>query len=103
MILLLVSLIAITIISIYLTHNYNDFFNFVGVLGTVSGMVGLVIYAVLTLSYTGAKYQANIINKEYGTNYTQKDVFYASSVIDTIQELKRNRVELNGNLLGKDK
>lgn len=103
MILLLISLVAITIINIYFSHSYNDFLSFVGVMGAALGMLGLIVYSVLINNYISAGYQANIINKEYGTNYTQKDVFYASNVIDTIQELKRSRIELKSNLLEQTK
>ena len=41
-----------------------------------------------------------IINSERGTNYTREDVLYASNVIDTIHQINRKRVEINGNVMG---
>ena len=43
--------------------------------------------------------KARIINREYHTNYTQAEVFWASNVINTIRELDRKRIELNGDLM----
>lgn len=73
------------------------------IMGFVSVLAGLVItimLAVMCWSWQGSKYKADIINREYGTQYTQAEIFYASSVIDTIRELNRKRIEVNGNILG---
>ena len=67
------------------------------------GMLGLIACGVASYFYVGAQYQANIINREYGTNYTREDVFYASNVIDRIRELDRKRIELNGDILSGEK
>lgn len=71
----------------------------VGFLSGVLSFFGVIAYGVMVVSWIGAKHQADIINREYGTNYTQAEVFYASNVIDTVRELDRKRVELNGNLI----
>ena len=104
MILLLLALISIVALSMYginkeLKWGYGFVSGYICPLFVTVGFVGLVIYAILVLSYVGAEHKANILNKEYGTNYTQTEVFYASSVIDTIRELDRKRIELNGDLL----
>ena len=39
------------------------------------------------------------VNREYGTNYTREEIFFAADVIDTIREIDRKRVEVNGDLL----
>lgn len=67
------------------------------ILGLVS-LCALVIYGIFFVSWIGAEYKANIINREYGTHYTRAEVFYASDVIDTIRELDRKRIELNVDL-----
>jgi hypothetical protein len=77
----------------------QTFVGFIGVLLAIASAFGLVVYAFLVLQWIGAKHQADIINREYGTHYTQAEVFYASNVIDTVRELDRKRVELNGDLL----
>lgn len=58
-----------------------------------------VAYAILGVKYVAAGYKADIINREFHTNYTQAEVFFASDVIDTIRELDRKRIELNGSLM----
>ena len=68
-----------------------------GVLALIGG-IGLVAIIIMAVDYHGAKVKAKLINREYGTDYTQEEVFYASSVINTIRELDRKRVEINGNL-----
>lgn len=67
-----------------------------GVLATLAGLIGCVMTAFLALQYTGAQHKADIINREYGTSYTQAEVFYASDVINIVRELDRKRYEING-------
>lgn len=62
-------------------------------------MIGLLIYAALVFDWIASEYKVGIINREYATDYTREEVFYASSVIETIRELNRSRYELNGDLL----
>ena len=59
----------------------------------------MIIYCTLIFEYIGADHKARIMNREYGTSYTQQEVFYASSVIDTVRELDRKRMEINGDIL----
>lgn len=69
---------------------------FIGVIATIISLIGCVVFAFLSLQYTGAQHKADIINREYGTNYTQAEVFYASDVINIVRELDRKRYEING-------
>jgi hypothetical protein len=91
------------VLSIFLVQwgdrNMNIFTAVAGMLGCISVLLASAFYAYAAYSWVGAEYQASIINREYGTNYTQAEVFYASSVIDTVRELDRKRVELNGDLI----
>lgn len=64
-------------------------------LGIGSGF-GALAYALIVWGWIAADHQAQIINREYGKNYTQAEVFYASSVIDTVRQLDRKRYEING-------
>lgn len=50
---------------------------------------------VVAVCWFSAGYEAQILNREYGTNYTQAEVFYASDVIETIRHLDRKRYEVN--------
>jgi len=85
--------------------NYSDAYSFFGFISTILGVVsGLgsfliaVFLAVVSYNWHAAEYQANIINREYSTNYTQEEIFYASNVIETIREIQRNRNEVTLNL-----
>lgn len=74
----------------------------------ITGLVGLtllvlfgvsfVIFVGLSYDYVAAEYKTNIINKEFGTSYTQQEVFWAEDVIEEVRQLKRERMEVNGDL-----
>jgi hypothetical protein len=68
-------------------------------LAGVGGLFSLVFCAGLSVSWVASDHKARILNNEYGTSYTQEDVFYASDVIDTIRNLDRKRIEINGDLM----
>ena len=68
------------------------------VLGVGSGLSALV-YAFAVWGWLAAGHKAQIINREYGTHYTQAELFYASDVIDTVRQLDRKRYEINGDLM----
>lgn len=64
----------------------------------IVGCFAFIAYMVMGFHWISAGYKKDIINREYETNYTQAEVFYASDVINTIRELNRNRFEINGNI-----
>lgn len=70
-----------------------------GVFAIIGTALGAAAYVALVWQWIGADYRASIINREYGTKYTREEVFYASDVIDTIRELDRKRIELNGDVV----
>lgn len=80
----------------------DDWALVVGGIGTVLSVILVLVFLLVTLvmgtEWRGAKYKADIINREYDTNYTAEEVFWASDVIDTIQELKRSRAEYTINV-----
>lgn len=69
-----------------------------GTLTALSSVGGTVASVVCGYSWAASQVQADLLNREYGTNYTREEVFYASNVIDIIRELDRNRYEVNGDL-----
>jgi hypothetical protein len=83
----------------------NDFMDFVAIVCFgISACVGsacLVAAPFVYFEVKSSEYKASIINREYNTNYTPREVFYAESVIDEIRQLDRKRIEINGNLLKK--
>lgn len=106
MVLILIALITLAVLGFLLlvwTTNNDIFTGFiVGAVCVMGAGVGLIAYAFTGWSYMAAEYKADIINREYGTNYSQAEVYWAADVIDTVRELDRKRIELNGDLL-KDK
>ena len=74
-----------------------------GTLSALAGTAGLVVTIVFGFQWVASEHKAKIVNSEYGTNYTREDIFYASDVIDTIREVQRQRIELNGDLLRGDR
>lgn len=73
-----------------------------GILVGMSGAVLLITMAIVIMcsfDWIAAEHKAKIINSEYGTNYSREEVFFASSVIDTVRELDRKRIEVNGELI----
>lgn len=104
MLLILVALIAAMLIAAYFKQRgrYSLFSEVVCPIVVIMGFIGLFVYCFLVYDYIAAGYKKEIINREYGTNYTRQEVFYASDVIETVRELNRTRLEVNGDLL-KDK
>ena len=100
MILILIALISVTAISVY-GHDRRWTFlsDFICPVFAAFGFIGLIIYSFVCYEYLAAEHKANIINREYNTNYSQIEVFYASDVIDTVRQLDRKRIELNGDLI----
>lgn len=71
---------------------------FFGVIIGICAGVAALVYSFVVWEWVASEYKAGIINREYGTQYTREEVFYGSSVIDTIRELDRRRYEVNGDL-----
>lgn len=85
---------------VYQKSRLGSFVEFCGFMSIGFGLLMIVASGFMGFSYVVAGEKAKIINREYGTNYTQREVFYAESVIDTIREIDRKRVELNGDIMG---
>lgn len=106
MILILVAIIAAGIIAAallwYSGENYDGIGTMAGVLGFLLALaagLAAVGYAFVGWSWFAAEHKAQIINREYGTKYTQAEVFWASDVIETVRQLDRKRIELNGDIM----
>lgn len=105
MFLILAALITILLCGIYIALHLNagDFTTWIGIIMVIVSACGLLHYSIIGYSWFAAEYQARLINQEFGTEYTQEEVFWASDVIDEIRELQRNRIEVNGNVMGHGK
>jgi hypothetical protein len=103
--LVLVAIVLATLAGYFLLNyagKYGDF-GFLALLGGITILFGAgiasVCYAFTIWSWFAADSKANIINREYGTAYTQEEVFFAADVIDTIRQIDRKRIEVNGDLM----
>lgn len=105
----LVGLLCLAVLSVvlmvYSTKEYDWIHGVAAIAGVVLAIgvaLAVIAHLILAWGWVEAGVEAKIINREYGTHYTQEEVFYASDVIDTIREIDRQRVEVNGNLLRGD-
>lgn len=105
MILILLALAIAGLIACFLLANDGSFVaGLVGVILALGTGVTAICYSFTVWSWFASEYKASIINREYGTNYSREEVFFASDVIDTIRELDRKRIEVNGDLMtGKER
>jgi len=101
MILILISIITLIIFSIFLQEKFRMHYELqtLWLVVLILALMMLSAYPFLLFEYYSAVYKKEIINREYKTNYSQAEVFYASDVIDEIRDLDRNRIELNGSLI----
>lgn len=103
MVLILIALIVLAVLAVFMIVLADEwdsgFAAVVGLICTLGAGIGLITYAFSGWSYLAAEYKADIINREYGTDYTQAEVYWAADVIDTVRELDRKRIELNGDLI----
>jgi hypothetical protein len=100
---LIVGTVCCTILSIVLLNlsleKFDSIFLFMlAFIVALTAAAGSMFLAIKGYDYVAAKHKAEIINSEYGTDYTKEQVFYAEDVIDTMRQIQRNRVEINGNL-----
>ena len=109
MILILVAIIAAVVMAAallwYSGENYDGIGTMAGVLGVIMAIAAgfaAIAYAFAGWYWFSAEHKAQIINREYGTKYTQAEVFWASDVIDTVRQLDRKRIELNGDIMRED-
>ncbi len=93
--------LAIEVILIIIaskSYNYDMPASFFAMIFGIILFVGVCVFGWLAFNYRASETKASLINREYNTAYTTEEVFYASDVIDTIRELDRTRIEINGNI-----
>lgn len=106
MILILLGIIVTGLIGFTLIWSGNSGYEarhmvayLLGILTCAAAVLVAIFYVIAGWNWIAADSKAKIINREYGTHYTREEVFYASDVIDTIREIDRKRVEVNGDLM----
>jgi len=102
----IVAAIVLLALLVWLANDACEWYNIMaGVLAFVLGafmFIILVCYCVFLKDWIGSEYKATVLNREYGASYTREEIFYASDVIDTIRQLDRTRMEINGDLMKKE-
>ena len=95
-----VVLLILSVVAFYASET-TEFEMLCCISGVFSLIVGIIVWitvACLGYSWVSSSYKAEILNREYKTNYTREEIFYASDVIDEIRKLDRKRIEVNGDL-----
>lgn len=98
MILTLIAILALAAIGaalmFYSVRLDNENLGDVGGIIIVCAALGLLVFLWYAPDWVAAKYKADIVNREYGTTYTQAEMFYAGEVIDVVRELDRKRYQV---------
>lgn len=81
----------------------HSFAEVTGIFCSILTGISALVYSYVVWEWIAAEHKAKIINREYGTHYTQEEVFYAHDVIEVVRQIARNRYEINGDIIrGKD-
>jgi len=105
MIYFLIAIVCLAVVSVALIkysldgRDFDELAAFFGIIFAIVTATFAVAYCVVGYNWLAAGAKTTILNREYGTSYTQQEVFYAADVINAIREVQRTRIELNGNLL----
>lgn len=101
-----ISLIALVIMALmswlFFWGDYCKDSGFLFLLGIISAVLSVIMAIIVVgnvYDWIGSKYKADILNREYGTKYTQEEIYFARNVIETIRQMDRQRIEVNGNIL----
>ncbi len=97
---LVVGLIVLVLITIgcgilAFNDSYSCWDIATGIFSTVT-FIYLIIVVILGVDWKSSQYKADLINREYNTNYTKEEIFYAEDAIETIQQIKRTRIDIQG-------
>jgi hypothetical protein len=82
---------------------HNLFAAFLAIVLGVGMAITIVCFCFVVWDWQAAKYKVDIINREYGAEYTREEIFFAHDVIGTIRELDRKRIEINGDIMRDEK
>ena len=106
MLMILIAILVSFTCAVMLLRIGDDGYSGWRFVAVIAGFIMLILTSIASFAFALAAYgwlaadaKADIINREYGTYYTQEEVFFASDVIDTIREIDRTRVEVNGDLM----
>lgn len=95
---LVISIIASIILLKWGEKRWDGIHSFFGLIGFfLAGFSGLAAFIGIfaAFNYVASGVKADIINRAYGTSYTQEEVFYAKDIIEEIRHIQRNRNEID--------
>ena len=99
---IIAAVVLVIVLAIWASHDC-EWYNFAaGVMALFLGIatgVTIIVFCFVVWDWIGSEYKAGIINREYKTSYTREEIFYGSDVIETIRNLDRTRMEINGNIM----
>ena len=98
----MVILIIFTVGCFIISDDY-EIMSAVGILSSIILLVFIIVFIICGYNWAASSEKADIINREYKTNYTAREIFYASDIIETIQQIKRQRIEINGDIMRENK
>jgi hypothetical protein len=79
----------------------DDFRDIVGILLVVfigaALFVGLIGLAMGSVEYFGSCKKADLINSEFGTEYTCSEIFWAGATVEDVIKGKKHRLDINVN------
>jgi hypothetical protein len=99
---IVMAVIIVIVLAVWSLSDDNWYNVFAGVLAFLLGIfasIMIVFFCIKAWDWRASEYKAEIINREYGTSYTREEVFYGRDVIETIRQLDRTRIEVNGNVM----
>lgn len=100
MILILIALIAAGVIGYFIVERCDNVIpEILGVVLMLGSAASCIVWGWSAWEWFAAPYKAAVINREYGTNYTREEIFWANSSIEIIRELDRKRIEVNGDVM----
>lgn len=99
MLLILIAIVLLVVASFMLMNAHNGLAELLGVVTLPFVLVALVVYMFAGFFWMAAEHKAELINKTYGTEYTQEQVFWAEDIIEEVRQVQRQRIELNGDLV----
>lgn len=99
---IIMAVVLVVVFAIWASQGYGWHNTIAGLMAVILGGftgIAIIFFCFFVWEWNASEYKAKIINREYDTEYTREEIFYGSDVIETIRELDRKRIEINGNIM----
>lgn len=92
---LVVSIIVLVLGALLSDSSWGDVLGIIMLmLGGLATAIFAIVFVVVAVETYEGKIKAQILNREYGTNYTADEITWGEDVVDKVLELQRQRIEL---------